>query len=173
MRSALLLAIVFGTMTSLHGGEVVLASPDHARTFAYGEMVWHQPYVDPTTHEVAARITFSNLPYAGDREPRVDEPFDFRFPGTHVDLATRTIFVRARHGRQITVARFQGDQTNGWVDLEPGTKIYLLKEGGHVTAVLTATNEPRAGMRWIQMDDNCSLQNLLAGVWRDTRDGLR
>ena len=173
MRSALLLVIVFVTMTSLQGGEVVLTSPDHARTFAYGEMVWHQLYVDPTNHALAARITFSNLPYAGDREPRVDEPFDFRFPGTHVDLATRTIFVCARHGRQITVARFQGDPTNGWVDLEPGAKIYLLKESGHVTAVLTATNEPRAGMRWIQMDDSCSLQNLLAGLWRDTRGGLR
>jgi hypothetical protein len=160
-------------MTSLHGGEVVLTSPDHARTFAFGEMVCHQLYVDPTNRELAARITFSNLPYAGDREPRVDEPFNFRFPGTHVDLATRTIVVRARHGRQITVARFQGDPTNGRVDLEPGAKVYLLKESGHVTAVLTATNEPRAGMRWIQMDDNCSLQNLLAGVWRDARSGLR
>src|SRR6266404_144576 len=168
MRSALLLAIVFGTVTSIRGGEVVLTSPDHARTFAYGEMIWHQPYVDPTNHELAARIKFSNLPYAGNGEPRVDEPFDFRFPGTHVDLTTRTIFVRARHGRQITVARFQGDPTNGRVDLEPGAKIYLLKESGHVTAVLTATNEPRAGIRWIQLDDNYSLQNLLARLWRDT-----
>jgi len=165
MRTALLLAIVFGTVTSVSAHEMVLTSPDHARTFAYGEMLWHQLYVDSTSHELAARITFSNLPYADNREPRVDEPFDFRFPGTHVDPATRTIFVRDRRGKQITVARYQGDPTNGWVDLEPGAKVYLLKESGHVTAVLTATDTPRPGMRWIQMDDNYSLQNLLAGVW--------
>ena len=159
------MAILFGAMPVAHGGEAVLASPDHAQTFAFGEMIWHQLSVDPGTHALATRITFSNLPYAGGTEPRVDEAFDFRFPGTHADAATRTIFVRDRRGKQITVARFRGDPTNGWVDLTSEAKIYLLKKSGRVTAILTATSEPRPGMRWIQMDDNWSLQNLLAGLW--------
>jgi len=172
MRVAILLAVLFAANASALADAISITSPDHPQTFTYGEMIWHQLY-ERTSGELAVRITFSNLPYAGNGEPRVDEPFDFRFPGTHVDLATRTIFVRARHGRQITVARFQGGPTNGRVDLEPGAKIYLLKESGHVTAVLTATNEPRPGMRWIQLDDNYSLQNLLARLWRDTGGGLR
>lgn len=164
MRAVLVIAILIGAMTWACAAEVVLTSPDRARTFAYGEMVWHQLFVEPGTNALTARITFSNLPYAGSPEGRVDEAFEFRFPGTHVDPVTRTIFARDRHGKQITLARFQCNPTNGWVDLTSQAKIYLLKESGRVTAVLTATSEPRQGLRWIQRDDNWSLQNLLAGL---------
>ena len=58
---------------------------------------------------LAARVTLSNFPYASDDEPRVDEPFDFRFPGVHVDPVKRTLFARARRGNQITVALFHGE----------------------------------------------------------------
>jgi hypothetical protein len=40
-----------------------------------------------------------------------------------------------------------------------------LKESGQVTAILTATDRPRPGLRWIQMDDNWSLENLVARVF--------
>jgi len=53
--------------------------------------------------------------------------------------------------------------------LAPGAKIYLLKESGRVTAILTATDYPRGGMRWIEMDDNLSLQNLLVALFRELR----
>jgi hypothetical protein len=32
--------------------------PDHPQTFAYGQVIWHQLYLD-TAGELAARITFS------------------------------------------------------------------------------------------------------------------
>ncbi len=51
----------------------------------------------------------------------------------------------------------------------PGAKIYLLKEGGRVTAILTATDYLREGMRWIEMNDNFSLQNLLIALFRELR----
>jgi len=101
---------------------------------------------------------------------RVDEPFDFRFPGIHVDPTKRALFARARRGNQIPVALFHGEPTCGWIELAPGAKIYLLKESGHVTAILTATDRPRAGMRWVQMDDNWSLQNLVAELFGRLRD---
>ena len=163
-------AVAVGSIASAFGSEIIITSPDQARTFAYGEMVWHQLYADPATHVLGARVILSNLPYVGDNEPRVDEPFDFRFPGVYVDRAKRALFARARRGNQITVALFHGEPTCGWIDLAPGAKIYLLKEGGHVTAVLTATDRPRAGMRWVQMDDNWSLQNLLAELFGRLRD---
>jgi hypothetical protein len=160
MKRAVVFAILLCAVISARG-EVVITSPDHAETFAYGEMIWHQLSVDPNTHALSVHITFSNLPYVGSHEPRVDESFDFRFPQTHADIVNRNAFIRDRHGNRIVVASFRGDLANGWGNLAPGTKIYLLKESGRVTAVLTATNEPRPGMRWIQMDNNCSLQNLL------------
>ena len=66
-----------------------------------------------------------------------------------------------RRGELIPVARFQGDPACGWIDLAPNAKMYLLKEHGRVTATITATSYPRRGMRWIELDNNFSLQNLL------------
>lgn len=169
MRTMLCLVILFSTIGWANGGGGdrlrLVSSPDHPLTFAYGEMVWHQLFLDPATQTLAARITFSNLPYADSTEPRVDEPFDFHFPGTRIDRATGTAFLRDRDGTRIPVARFRGDPVNGCGDLAAGTKIYLIKKSGRMTALLTATGEPRSGMRWIQMDDNWSLQNLFASVF--------
>jgi hypothetical protein len=170
MKVLALLAVAVGSIAAAFGGGIVITSPDHAQTFAYGEMIWHQLYVNPTTRVFGARVTLSNLPYVGDSEPRVDEPFDFRFPGVHVDPVKRTLFARARGGNQIAVALFHGEPACGWIDLAPGAKIYLLKESGNVTAVLTATDQPRAGMRWIEMDNNWSLQNILAEFFGRLRD---
>jgi hypothetical protein len=166
MKPAVLLAMILGSIAPAFiapafGSEIVITSPDHARTFAYGEMISHQLYVDPTTDVLTARITFSNLPYVSDREPRVDEAFDFRFSGLHTDRTNHALLARARHGEQIAVARLEDASGCGWVDLAAGAKIYLLKESGRVTAVLTATDRPRSGLRWLQMDDNWSFQNLL------------
>jgi hypothetical protein len=169
MKPAILLAMFLGAMASAFGGEIVITSPDHPRTFVYGEMISHQLYVDPTTDVLTARITFSNLPYVSDREPRVDESFDFRFPGLHTDRMNHRLLARAHHGEQIAVARIQGDSACGSVDLAAGAKIYLLKESGRVTAILTATDHTRSGLRWIQMDDNWSLQNLLVNFFGPLR----
>ena len=131
-------------------GAISITSPDHPRTFAYGAMIWHQLYLEGSGRGLLARIIFSNLPYAGDDEPRRDESFDFRFPSVQFDSAQRTFLASNRHGEPIPVARFRNEPSFGWVDLAPGAKIYLLKEDGRVTAILTATDYPRVGMRWIE-----------------------
>jgi hypothetical protein len=164
VRAAILLATLLTTSAWAVAGAISITSPDHVQTFAYGEMLWHQLYGE--RGELAARITFSNLPYAGDDEPRRDETFDFRFPGVQFDPARRTFFASSRRGELIPVARFRNDPDFGWIDLAPGAKIYLLKESGRVTTILTATDYPRAGIRWIETDDNFSLQNLLVALFR-------
>ena len=169
MRVAVLLATLLTTSASAVAGAISIISPDHAQTFAYGEMIWHQLYLQRTGAKLGARITFSNRPYASSSELRRDEPFDFRFPGVQFDSARRTFFASGRRGEPIPVARFRGDPPFGWIDLAPGAKIYLLKEGGRVTATLTATDYPRRGMRWIEMDDNFSLQNLLVALFGELR----
>ncbi len=169
MRVAILLVTLLATSASAVAGAISITSPDHAQTFAYGEMIWHQLYLERAGAELAARITFSNLPYVSSDEPRRDEPFDFRFPGVQLDSARRAFFANGRHGERIPVARVRGDPACGWVDLALGAKIYLLKESGRVTAILTATDYPRRGMHWIQMDDTCSLQNLLVALFGELR----
>src|SRR5437868_15132416 len=134
MRVAFFLATFFAASVSVFASAASIVSPDHPQTFAYGEMIWNQLYLQRAGGELAARITFSNLPYAGDDEPRRDESFDFRFPGVQFDSARRTFFARSRHGELIPVARFRDAPACGWVDLAPGAKIYLLKESGRMTA---------------------------------------
>ena len=168
MRVAILLGVIFAANASALAGVISIASPNHPQTFTYGEMIWHELYVVPTSGELAARITFSNRPYVGDDTPRTDEPFDFHFPGVRLDSGRGMFFARSSHRELIPVAHIRQFQ---WIDLAPGAKIYLLKDHGRVTATLTATDFPRGGIRWIQMDNNFSLQNLLVALFRDCHDG--
>ena len=167
MRAAIFLAILFAASGSAIAGATSITSPDHAQTFAYGQMIWRQLYLDRSAGELMARITFSNLPYNDENEPLRDEAFDFRFPGVQFDSARRTFFAKNRRGELIPVARLRQGLACGSVDLAPGAKMYLLKESGRVTATLTATDYPRGGTRWIEMDNNFSLQNLLVALFRE------
>lgn len=172
MRVAFFLAIFFAASVSAMASATSIVSPDRPQTFAYGEMIWHQLYLERMGGELAARITFSNLPYVSDDEPRRDESFDFRFPGIKFDATRRTFFVSGRGGPTILVARFRADPFCGWIDLAPGAKIYLLKESGRVTAILTVTDHPRIGSQWIETDDNFSLQNILVALFGGPAPGL-
>lgn len=168
MRVALLLVTSLTMSASAIAGAISIASPDHAQTFAYGGMISRQLYLDRAGGELAARITFSNVAYASDSEPRRDESFDFRFPGARFD-SRHAFFARGPGGEPIAVARFRGNPLGNWIDLAPGAKVYLLKEHGRVTAILTATDYPRGGSRWIEIDNNWSLQNLLIALFGEPR----
>ena len=170
-RVAILLAVLFAANASALANAISVTSPDHPQTFTYGEMIWHE-LCQRKSGELVARITFSNLPYVGDDTPRTDEPFDFHFPGIQVDSARGVFFARSGHGELIPVARIRQFPLYGWIDLSPGAKIYLLKDRGRVTATLTATDFPRGGIRWIQMDNNFSLQNLLTALLREFHERL-
>ena len=172
MQVAIFLASLLAASVSAIASGTGVVSPDHPQTFAYGELLSHQLYLARARGELAARITFSNMPYNGDDEPRTDESFDFHFPGIRFDATRRTFFVSSRGGQMIPVARLRGDPVYSWVDLAPGAKIYLLKESGRVTAVLTATDHPRAGSQWIETDDNWSLQNILIRLFGQPAPGL-
>src|SRR4029079_16773478 len=84
-----------------------------------------------------------------------------------VDLARHAFVATGRRGEFIPVAWFRGDPSCGWIKLATNAKIYLLKESGRVTATLTATSYPRGGERWIELDNNYSLQNLLCALFRE------
>jgi hypothetical protein len=172
MRSAIFLATLFGASVSAVASATSVISPNHPQTFAYCQVLSHQLYVERASGELAARITFSNLSYASDEEPRRDESFDFRFPGIKFDATRRTFFVGGRRGQMIPVAQFRSDLFSAWIDLAPGAKIYLLKKSGRVTAILTATDHARAGSQWIETDDNWSLQNLLIALFGQPAPGL-
>ena len=168
----MIVQVTFFVAVSASGSSSSIISPDHHQTFAYGAMISHQLYLGRMGSGLAARITFSNWPYDGDDQPRRDESFDFRFPGIKFD-ATRRMFLASGRGSQtIPVARFRNGPFCTWIDLAPGAKIYLLKQSGRVTAILTATDRSRVGSQWIETDDNWSLQNILIALLGQASPGL-
>ncbi len=171
MRLVIVAAAILLTNATAMADAISVTSPNHAQTYAYGSVSWHQLYLERTRGELTARITFSNRPYADTNQPPTDEPFDFRFPGVRVDFARHAFVARGRRDEFIPVAWFRGDPACGWIKLAPGAKIYLLKDSGRVTATLTATNYPRGGIRWVKLDNNYSLQNLLLALLGES--GLR
>jgi len=171
MRIVIIQATFF-VAVSASGSSSSIISPDHHQTFAYGAMISHQLYLGRTGSELAARITFSNWPYDGDDQPRRDESFDFRFPGIKFDATRRMFLASGRGGQTIPVARFRNGPFCTWIDLAPGAKIYLLKQSGRVTAILTATDRSRVGSQWIETDDNWSLQNILIALLGQASPGL-
>ena len=170
MKSVFGLALLALATSGAYAQNIEIVSPKHAYTFAYGDAISHQIERDHLTNEMIARVTFSNYPYAGDREARRDEMFDFVFPGLHFDATRNEFFVRTRHHARIPIAALHPNFPYAGYKLEPTAKIFLVKRSGHVTAVLNATAQPRDGARWVQIDNNWSLQNLLAlGLERLTR----
>ena len=74
------------------------------------------------------------------------------------------------HQARIRIAALHPNFPCAGYKLEPNAQIFLVKRSGHVTAVLNATALPQGGRCWVQVDDNWSLQNLLAlGFERLTR----
>jgi hypothetical protein len=171
MKLVLGLVVFALAISPAPGQSIEIVSPNHADTFAYGDAFSHQIERDRLTNEMIARVMFSNYPYAGDRELRRDEMFDFVFPGLHFDAAQNEFFARTSHrGMRIPIAVLHTNFPYAGYQLEPTTKIFLVKHSGRVTAVLNATAQPRNGARWVQIDDNWSLQHLLAlGLERLTR----
>ena len=170
MKSVFGLMLLALAISGACGQSIEIVSPTHAYTFAYGDAISHQIERDRLTNMMIARVTFSNYPYAGDREPLRDEMFDFGFPGLQFDARRNEFFARTPHHMRVPIAALHPNFPYAGYKLEPTAKIFLVKRSGHVTAVLNATAAPRAGSRWVQVDDNWSLQNLLAlGLERLTR----
>src|SRR5262249_16701890 len=170
MKFLLGLVLLASAVPPVFAQSIEIVSPSHAYTYAYGDAISHQIERSQITNEMIARVTFSNYPFAGDHEQRRDEMFDFVFPGVHFDVARNEFFARTRHHVRIPIAALHPNFPYPGYKLEPTARIFLFKHSGYVTAVLKASAQPRDGARWVQVDDNWSLQNLLAlGFERLTR----
>src|SRR5438045_9175898 len=80
VQFAILPATILTTSASVMADAICITSPNHPQTFTYGAMIWHELYLQCTAHELAARITFSNVPHAPHDEPRRHESINFGFP---------------------------------------------------------------------------------------------
>src|SRR5438034_7982545 len=150
----LFLALLALIVPGAYGQSVEIVSPNHAYNFAYGDAISHQIERDRLTNEMIARVTFSNYPYAGDREPRCDETFDFVFPGLHFDAARNEFVARTRHQLRIPIAALHPNFPYAGHKLDPNAKIFLVNRSAQLTAVLNATAQRRDAERGVKTTGN-------------------
>lgn len=161
MRPLIFFLCTFAQLT-LRAQSLEIISPDSARTFAYGGVLTHKIECNGSGEVMIARATFSNVWFAGDTERRVDEDFDFHFPAIHFDRARQIFITRVQRDRWISVAELRRDFPAPRYELTPHAKILFINRGGKVKALLSVTSEVRGGERWLETNENWSLQNLLA-----------
>src|SRR5207237_1868867 len=91
MRLAIFLATLVAMSASAVAGAIKITSPDHPQTYAYGATTWRQLYLEPSNGGLMARITFSNLPYAGDEQSVPRRTIRFSIPRCLVRPCTKRI----------------------------------------------------------------------------------
>jgi len=145
------LSLAYGGL--LRASAVTITSPDTAQTYAFSTVIWKQLRWEPAANTLVASITFSNYEYATQVEPRVDERFDFAFPGITFDRATGIFYAHDPLGRSIPVAELKHELFFSVIALLPDAKISIYKHSGKVKVELIADSAPIPGERWVERDD--------------------
>ena len=138
ISAVLLFLFCISQAANLFGGTVSIVSPDHPRTFEYGSTTRYVLLWDKRVNELVANISFTNSPYVSGRgySQRVDEIYNFRFPGTTIG-ADGVVYA---HGAPVAILS-DGIHATPTV----GSRIRVTKAPGGVHVVLTAsTSAPAA-----------------------------
>ncbi len=147
-RLAFLLAL--GLAGKASAAEAVVRSPESAQTYTYHTIVWQQLRRPAGSRALVASITFSNLNWDNQFEPRKDERFDFTFPEVTFDEATGTFYAPAAAGGKIPVAAIQSTWLGKQIRLAPGTNIEISSHQGKIHVQLMANSESREKPQWIE-----------------------
>lgn len=162
IRATLWLSLFVCFHAGYAGPTAVITSPDTAQTFSYGHIIDHSLRWNEDAQALTAAITFSNVNYVSDRERRVDETFDFAFPGVRFDARTQTFHARTATGAMVPVAASRSGVCGESIKPLPGTRFHVFKRSGRARVVLTADTDLRFGNRWIEHKEGVFLQNLVA-----------
>ncbi len=161
MKKIAALALIFLAYGDLlRASAVTILSPDTAQTYAFSTIIWKQLRWAPGAGALVASITFSNFEYATRGEPRVDERFDFEFPGITFDRAKGVFYARNGSGGSIPVAEIEHTLFFPVITLLPEARISIYKRSGKVKVELTADSEAMPGERWVEKEE----QEFLPGL---------
>src|SRR5205814_1380959 len=145
MKLLLGLVLLAFAVPTARGQSIEIVSPKQAFTFAYGDAISRQIERDHLTNEMIARVTFSNYPYAGDREPRCDEMFDFVFPGLQFDATRNEFFARTPQRPRIPIAALHPNFPYRTISSNPTAKIFPGNATGHSPQCLLPRGKPALG----------------------------
>jgi hypothetical protein len=129
---------------------VVTRSPETAETYADNTILWHQLRSLSGSQALVATITFSNINYVSDNEPRHDETFNFPLPGVKFDPQTGTFFVHGADRRTIAVAVLRRKLFVKSIELLPNAQIQVTHCDGRIVVNLVASHNPLGADRWVE-----------------------
>jgi len=122
---------------------VVVTSPNHGQTFAYGSEQ-HQAWVvhGPDRH-LALRTEFTNDPYVDRDNPRQFDDFTFEFPQIRLGSDGRTFYYREDGGQAIPVAqRYQDFLGIDEIRLLDTAALVVGKPHGYLSLHLLLEDDP-------------------------------
>lgn len=132
-------------------GDTALRSPETALTYADNTILWHQLRWLPGSQHLVATITFSNIHYVSDVEPRHDETFNFPLPGVRFDSETGTFSIRGAHGRSTQVAVLNRKLFVQSVELLPNAQVQVTHRSGRISVGLAVNSRSPEGERWVEI----------------------
>lgn len=128
----------------------ILRSPETAQTYADNSIFWRQLRWLPSSNQLVATITFSNIDYVSRVEPRHDETFTFPLPGVRFTAKTGTVYVPGPQGHTIPVARLRRGLIGQTVELLPTARMLVTNRSGCVAVRLVTGQPPSAGDLWVE-----------------------
>jgi hypothetical protein len=148
---AITAGLVMHPATSAVATPLSLRSPEVADTYADNSLFWHQLRWLPSSHELVATITFTNLDYVSRIEPRHDETFNFPLPCVKLDAKTNTFSVSTSRGAAVPVAVMHQDRIGRSISLLPTARVLVTHHPhGGVTVRLVANQPVSDGPLWVE-----------------------
>jgi len=129
---------VFATPTAVR-------SPETAQTYSDNSIFWRQLRWLPTSRQLVATITFSNIDYVSRVEPRHDETYTFPLPGVRFSPETSTFSLGGK-----PVARLHEDFIGRSIELLPTARILVTNRSGRIHVRLLADQPPTDGELWVE-----------------------
>jgi hypothetical protein len=140
MKTALcfLLLILPGMAGALVASEIVVKSPDKAKTWAHGSIDSRKLVWKKEQKKLYAVVTFSNAQYAGMGEAAERETFEFSLPGIIYDSAARRFYASDTKGRPVAVAEMKKEFLGQSIQPLPHTLVRVIRLKGNVEVILEA-----------------------------------
>ncbi len=139
-----MVAFLGGMGSSVWAG--VVRSPDVGHVEALDRMTQHVLRWIPSERALVASVTFSNVDFVSRVEARRDVTVNFYLPGVRLEPGSGTFY----DPQGVPVAMLHRQLFGSQIRLLPGAKIWVADREGTLHLALTATDEPRPGLRWVE-----------------------
>jgi hypothetical protein len=124
--------------------------PETGQTYADNTILWHQLRWLPGSQALVATITFSNIHYVSDNEPRHDETLNFPLSGVRFDSQNGAFFLRDSDGRSIAVAVLRRKLFVQSVELLPNAQVQVMHRSGRIVVGLVVNHNSSGADQWVE-----------------------